>query len=112
MNEKIFKNWKQYLLKEEEKVRELKVFMAHCTLTYGVTRTQQDILTDIRAIEGVTILTLVEPAIKLENQESLKIKLKFTTRGADLKQYIMRLKRSIAALDDVYSLRILHVTKI
>ncbi len=112
MDNHIFKNWKQYLLQEKERVRSLKVFVAQCVLTYGVVRTQQDVLTDIRALEGVTILTLVEPAEKLENQESLKIKLKFAPKGADLEQFIIRLKRLVSGLDDVHNIRILHVTKV
>jgi len=109
--DKIHENWREFI-SEEEKVRDMKVFAAQCQLAYGVNRTQQDILTDIRAIEGVTILTLMEPAVKSSTQERLKFKLKFTPRGIDLKQYTARLRKQIRHLDDVHDINILHVVKL
>ena len=85
----LFENWQKYL-KEAKYIShsDVNLFVADCILRYdNSVRTQADILTEARAIEGIAIITVVEPARRMGNQEVMRIKIKYTPIGMAVSEY-------------------------
>jgi hypothetical protein len=111
--DQINENWKNFKRLEERKTyqshTELSLFVADCILRYDQdSQTQSDVLTEIRAIEGVTIVSVVEPARRLGNQEVMRIKIKYAPINMSVSEYTTLLQRKIDKISGVLSLQILR----
>jgi|TARA_R110002110_G_scaffold327840_1_gene539506 hypothetical protein len=114
--DQINENWNKFKRIEERKVykshSELPIFLADCILRYDKdTQTQSDVLTEIRAIEGVTIVSVVEPARRLGSQEVMRIKIKYTPIGTSIPEYTTLLQRKINKINGVLSLQVLQAVR-
>ena len=90
---------------------EVPLFVADCILRYNSeVNSQADILTFARAIEGVTIITVIEPARRLGELEVMRIKIKYTPtpKTLNIEQYTNLLERSFNKVEGVLSLHILR----
>tara|TARA_Y100000034_G_C6645359_1_gene282276 strand:+ start:131 stop:502 length:372 start_codon:yes stop_codon:yes gene_type:complete len=90
---------------------EVPLYIADCILRYSrEVNSQADILTFARAIEGVTIITVIEPARRLGEMEVMRIKMKYTPtpKTMNVEQYTQLLERSFNKIDGVLSLHILR----
>tara|TARA_R110002110_G_scaffold47065_4_gene141539 strand:+ start:553 stop:903 length:351 start_codon:yes stop_codon:yes gene_type:complete len=114
--DQINETWNKFKSLEERKVyqshSELPIFLADCILRYSKdSQSQSDVLTEIRAIEGVTIVSVVEPARRLGNQEVMRIKIKYTPVNMSIPEYTTLLQRKIDKIPGVLSLQILKAVR-
>tara|TARA_Y100000034_G_scaffold23134_1_gene26727 strand:- start:440 stop:814 length:375 start_codon:yes stop_codon:yes gene_type:complete len=90
---------------------EVPLYIADCILRYNrEVKSQADILTFARAIEGVTIITVIEPARRLGEMEVMRIKIKYTPmpKSLNVDQYTSLLERTFNGIDGVLSLDMLR----
>lgn len=90
---------------------EVPLFLADCILRYSrEINSQADILTFARAIEGVTIITVIEPARRLGEMEVMRIKIKYTPtpKTLNIEQYTKLLEKKFNNISGVLSLHILR----
>ena len=90
---------------------EVPLFLADCILRYNSeVSSQADILTYARAIEGITIITVIEPARRLGEMEVMRVKIKYTPtpKTLNVEQYTNLLERSVNKIEGVLSLHILR----
>ena len=111
----LLENWNKYKDISEGKYEshaDVSIFLADCILRYDSDlRSQADILTEARAIEGIIIITVVEPARRLGNQEVMRVKIKYTPIGLGSAEYTTLMKRKIDKINGVLSLQILQATQ-
>ena len=120
MKKLILEKWSEFKLINElvghrpgtyESHSEVPLYIADCILRYNRgLNSQADILTFARAIEGVTIITVVEPARRLEDVEVMRIKIKYTPlpKTLNVEQYTQLLEKTFHAIEGVLSLQILR----
>ena len=109
----LFENWQKFITEAKYSTDTgLNIFVADCILRYTLDgQSQSDILTAMRAIEGVTIVTVVEPARTLGNQEVMRIKIKYTPINLAVSEYTANLQRKINKINGVLSLQILKAVR-
>ena len=104
------------ILKEAD-VTQVYEVVADLTYTREGDRDQADILTEIRAIEGVTIVTILIPAQggRQGESETVRVKIKFRPLiggvSVGLQTYIPALKRTVARVGGVRSFDISLASK-
>mgnify|MGYP001318539320 CR=1 FL=1 len=80
------------------------IFEVMCLLTVERQYNLTNILTDIRAIKGVTVVTLREAATFVsEDKEIAPLKIKIKPVGSSVLNYVRALHRAIVSLDGVIS---------
>lgn len=95
--------------KHYESHSEVPLYAADCILRYNrEVQSQADILTHMRAIEGVTIITVIEPARRLGEMEVMRIKAKYTPIGMPVDKYTAVFERKSNAINGVLSLHVLR----
>ena len=110
----LIENWQKFITEAKYDANpDLNIFVADCILRYNLdAQSQSDILTGIRAIEGVTIVTVVEPARTLGNQEVMRIKIKYTPVNLSIPEYTANLQRKIDKINGVLSLQMLKASRV
>tara|TARA_Y100001963_G_C6677918_1_gene398401 strand:+ start:608 stop:1003 length:396 start_codon:yes stop_codon:yes gene_type:complete len=89
------------------------VWEAQCTLHTARTENLTEILTQIRAIRGVTIVNLVEASKKVtQNKEVSQIKVKFVPIGGSVPQYLKWLKNKVRNTSGVLSFIVKEVVDV
>ncbi len=109
----LFENWQKYLAEAKyESHSDISLFVADCILRYDSDlRSQADILTEARVIEGIAIITVVEPARRLGNQEVMRVKIKYTPIGMGVSEYTNLIKKKIDNIHGVLSIQIVRATR-
>ena len=104
--ETVYEKWKKFVNEDSDVIPT--VYQALCVLETKREENLTEILTGIRAIKGVTVVTMVEPhALAAEERRKSIIKIKFIpVRGFSLSNYLYHLDSQVANIPGVYALDI------
>ena len=86
-------------------------FEARCELVSDPTENLTDILTEMRSIQGVTIVTVLEPAQRIgPNKEKIILRVKFLVgKGHSFNGFRKMLQEKVASIDGAIRLAIRQI---
>jgi len=86
-------------------------FEARCDLISDSGQNLTDILTELRSVEGITIVTVLEPAVKTgPNKERTVLKIKFLVgKGHSFNSFRKLLQRKVTMIDGAFRIVIKQI---
>jgi len=94
------------IVKEELK----NIFSARCILTTSRERNLTEILTDIRAVTGITVVGMVGSSQFVgDNKEVSELTIKYLPFGTSIRAFTKHISKIIKGIDGVMSIKVLEV---
>ena len=86
-------------------------FEARCDLVSDPSENLTDILTELRSVEGVTIVTVLEPAVRMgTNKERTVLRIKFlVAKGHSFNSFRKLLQTKVTRIQGAYRLAIRQI---